>query len=87
MIDNEYYLDILSQIKNEVNITRKNVITSANKELILMYYRIGLRLKNNNTWGSSFIDNLAKDLKFYYPNIKGMSSRNLRYMKKICNYL
>lgn len=32
--------------------------------------------------GSSFIDNLAKDLKTTYPNIKGMSARNLRYMQK-----
>lgn len=82
MLEDKNYLDILSQIKNEVNNTKQKVIVSANKELILMYYRIGIKLKENNSWGSSFIDNLAKDLKITYPNIKGMSARNLRYMKK-----
>ena len=82
MLEDKNYLDILSQIKNELNNTKQKVIISANKELILMYYRIGLKLKENNNWGSSFIDNLAKDLKVTYPNIKGMSARNLRYMQK-----
>ena len=82
MLEDKNYLDILSQIKNELNNTKQKVIISANKELILMYYRIGLKLKDNNNWGSSFIDNLAKDLKTTYPNVKGMSARNLRYMQK-----
>lgn len=47
-----------------------------------MYYNIGLKLIENNKWGSSFIDTLAKDLKMEFPNIKGMSARNLRYMQK-----
>lgn len=50
MLEDKNYLDILSQIKNELNNTKQNVIISANKELILMYYRIGLKLKENNNW-------------------------------------
>lgn len=82
MLDNKDYLDILLQIKNELAYTKQKVIMNTNKELILMYYRIGIKLKENNSWGKSFIDNLSKDLKITYPNIKGMSSRNLRYMQK-----
>ena len=47
-----------------------------------MYYNIGLKLIEYNKWGSSFIDNLAKDLKIEFPTLKGMSARNLRYMQK-----
>ena len=82
MLEDKNYLDILSQIKNELNNTKYRLTVSANKELILMYYRIGLKLKENNNWGTSFIDNLAKDLRVTYPNLKGMSARNLRYMQK-----
>ena len=85
MLDNTNYLDILSQIKNEVNTTRYSVIVNANKELIMMYYRIGLKLKENNSWGTSFIDTLAKDLRHIFPNVKGMSARNLRYMQKFAS--
>lgn len=47
-----------------------------------MYYNIGLKLLENNKWGSSFIDTLAKDLKIEFPNVKEMPARNLRYMQK-----
>ena len=52
------------------------------KDLVLMYYNIGLKLIENNKWGSSFIDTLASDLKIEFPTLKGMSARNLRYMQK-----
>ena len=60
----------------------KNEVENANKDLVLMYYNIGLKLIENNKWGSSFIDTLAKDLKMEFPTLKGMSARNLRYMQK-----
>ena len=61
------------------------MIENVNKDLILMYYNIGLKLIENNKWGSSFIDTLAKDLKIEFPTIKGMSARNLRYMQKFAS--
>ena len=62
--------------------TRCKIMENANKELILMYYKIGQSLLKNNVWGSSFIDTLTKDLKIEFPTLKGMSARNLRYMQK-----
>ncbi len=82
MIDNNKYFEVLSNIKNTLITTRNRVILSTNKELIKMYYNIGLILLENNNWGTSFIDNLAKDLKVEFPTLKGMSARNLRYMQK-----
>ena len=82
MIENNEYFNLLKEIKNTLITTRNKVIENANKDLIIMYYNIGLKLIENNKWGSSFIDTLAHDLKLEFPNIKGMSSRNLRYMQK-----
>lgn len=78
---NEYF-ELLNDIKKTINTTRNKIIESANKSLVLMYYNIGTKLIENNKWGSSFIDTLAKDLKIEFPTIKGMSARNLRYMQK-----
>ena len=83
--NNSRYFEILNDIKNTLVTTRNKVIESANKDLILMYYKIGLKLIENNKWGSSFIDTLARDLKVEFPNIKGMSARNLRYMQKFAS--
>lgn len=80
--NNDKYFQLLNDIKKTLLVTRNNIVESANKDLILMYHSIGLKLLENNKWGSSFIDTLAKDLKIDFPNLKGMSARNLRYMQK-----
>lgn len=37
---------------------------------------------NINQWGNKFIDNLATDIKIAFPESKGYSVRNLKYMAK-----
>jgi len=80
--DNDKYFEVLNDIKRTLVITRNKIAENANKELVIMYYNIGKKLIKNNKWGSSFIDTLAKDLKIEFPELKGMSARNLRYMQK-----
>lgn len=80
--NNDKYFEILNDIKKTLITTRNKIVENANKDLVLMYYNIGLKLIENNKWGSSFIDTLAKDLKMEFPTLKGMSARNLRYMQK-----
>ncbi len=82
---NDKYFEVLTDIKKTLIATRNKIVENANKDLILMYYHIGLKLIENNKWGTSFIDTLAKDLKIEFPTIKGMSARNLRYMQKFAS--
>lgn len=81
--EKEKYFDVLNDIKKTLIITRNKIVENANKDLVLMYYNIGLKLVENNKWGSSFIDTLARDLKIEFPTLKGMSARNLRYMQNL----
>lgn len=83
--DNNDYFIVLNDIKNTLMLTRNRILENANKELILMYYNIGLKIIKNNKWGASFIDTLAKDLKMEFPTLRGMSARNLRYMQKFAS--
>lgn len=80
--NSDKYFEVLNDIKKTLITTRNKIVESANKELVLMYHNIGIKLIENNKWGSSFIDTLARDLKIEFPNMKGMSARNLRYMQK-----
>ena len=48
----------------------------------MLYYNIGSIINENKSWGNKFIENLAKDIKLEYPNSKGYSVRNLKYMAK-----
>ena len=56
-----------------------------NVEMIYMYWNIGKIISNNIKWGNKFVDNLAIDLKLEFPDIKGFSPRNIRYMRKFAD--
>lgn len=55
------------------------------KKLFSLYYNIGKMLDENSSWENKFIDNFAMDLKMSFPNLRGFSVRNLKYMKTFYN--
>ncbi|MDE5801852.1 MAG: PDDEXK nuclease domain-containing protein [Lachnospiraceae bacterium] len=58
---------------------------SVNQEMIGFYWSIGRDIVEKSAeskWGSGFFDNLSKDMKIILPEVQGLSSSNLRYMKK-----
>jgi len=81
-MEDKLYFEVLANIKAELNTARNKAVTSANEHMITAYYNIGKRLIEQDSWGSKFIETLATDLKLSNPNTKGLSARNLRYMKK-----
>ena len=75
------YNDIIKAIKQDINKTQLDIMINANISLVSLYYRIGKVLYENSIWGNKFLDKLAFELKNTYPNQKGFSVRNLKYMK------
>ena len=75
------FKSIISNIKNEITTTQVKVAFEANKNLILLYYRLGKIIFENSKYGNSFIKNVAMELNLEFPKIKGFSERNLRSMK------
>lgn len=78
---NKYKL-LLENVKQEVLNTQYKAIYAVNKELMFMYWHIGKIILENTQWGNKFIDNLSMDLKMEFPEVKGFSIRNLKYMRK-----
>ena len=79
------YLSALDNIKEQVRQSRQRASLSVNKELITLYHRIGsviLFNQSTNGWGAKVIDTLAADLNDTFPDMKGLSIRNLKYMRK-----
>ena len=55
-----------------------------NRELVLLYWSIGrdiLERQERLGWGAKVIDQLGADLRKEFPESKGFSGRNLRYMR------
>jgi predicted nuclease of restriction endonuclease-like (RecB) superfamily len=79
------YTNFLDDLKNRVASSRYKAALKVNKELILLYYHIGneiLKSQEFYGWGAKIIDQLSKDLGTSFPEMKGFSTRNLKYMRK-----
>ncbi len=81
--DKIQYKEIFENVKTEILKSQYKAMQVINKELIFMYWHIGKIILDNSKWGDKFIDNLSIDLKLNFPEIKGFSTRNLKYMRKI----
>ena len=84
MLDKSFQ-EITSSIKNAITNTQLEIMTDANKKLVNLYFNISKTLEENSSWGNKFIDNVAMELKMSFPNLKGFSVRNLKYMKSFYN--
>ncbi len=84
-INAEQYREFFQTIKNKIQEARVKAVFSVNKELILLYWHIGRKILEKQSmggWGAKVIDTLSKDLISAFPNMKGFSVRNLKYMRK-----
>lgn len=84
-MNDKQYLSIIENIKQEINNSQFKAAVSVNRELVMLYYNIGLIINEHKTWGNKFIENLAKDIKLSFPNSTGYSVRNLKYMAKFAS--
>lgn len=79
------YQDWLNQLKTQIRSSQQRAILAVNQELVLLYWQIGqdiLQRQTEQGWGAKVIDRLSKDLSDEFPEIKGFSTRNLKYMRK-----
>ncbi|MBV1858197.1 MAG: DUF1016 family protein [Nannocystaceae bacterium] len=77
------YGDVLSEIKQRISHRRIRAATAANLELVMLYWEIGGVLRQRiqtEKWGTGVIDRLSHDLREAHPEMRGLSTRNLRYM-------
>lgn len=82
LINSGEYLATIEQVKQEIKSAQFRAALHVNADLVLLYHSIGCVINEHKAWGSKFIDNLAADLRLEFPNSKGYSVRNLKYMAK-----
>lgn len=82
--DDENYFALLDGLKKRIRTAQVKAALSVNAELVLLYWHIGreiLARQQQVGWGGKVIDRLARDLKREFPDMKGLSPRNLKYMR------
>ncbi len=87
-IDNEYK-NWISELKSKIRSAQIKAAIAVNKELILFYWDLGAilsdKIKKSN-WGDKVLENISKDLKEEFPDMKGFSVTNLKYSKMFFEY-
>jgi len=80
----EGYGDWLAELKKRIHTAQQKATLAVNRELVLLYWQIGrdiLARQAEQGWGAKVIERLAHDLRNAFPEMKGFSPRNLKYMR------
>jgi predicted nuclease of restriction endonuclease-like (RecB) superfamily len=78
------YTNWLTSLKSRISSARQRATIAFNQELVRLYQHIGTEILERQTrqgWGAKVIDRLAADLRAAFPEMKGFSSSNLKYMR------
>lgn len=78
------YADWLADLKGRIHTAQQRATLAVNRELVLLYWQIGrdiLARQAEQGWGARVIERLALDLRAAFPDMKGFSPRNLKYMR------
>jgi predicted nuclease of restriction endonuclease-like (RecB) superfamily len=78
------YAAWLAELKTRIHSAQQRASLAVNRELVLLYWQIGqdiLARQGREGWGTKVIDRLAQDLRAAFPDMKGFSPRNLKYMR------
>jgi predicted nuclease of restriction endonuclease-like (RecB) superfamily len=79
----EGYETFLADLKTQVRTARVRASLSANSELTKLYWYVGKRIlerQETAKWGDKLLERLANDLRKEFSDMKGFSTRNLKYM-------
>lgn len=73
-------------LKRQIRAAQQRAALAVNRELVQLYWNIGDNISTRckqNGWGSKIIHRLAEDLKYEFPDMKGFSVTNLKYMRML----
>ena len=79
------YKNWLVDIKARVRATQIKAAVAVNVELLNLYLSIGADIVNqqkDSKWGDGLLSRLSKDLMIEFPDMKGFSLSNLKYIKQ-----
>jgi len=84
MPDEGSYSVFLNDVKTRIRSAQISAAISVNQEMTLLYWHIGREIllrQEQQGWGSKVINRLSQDLKREFPDMKGFSRSNLKYMR------
>lgn len=78
------YAETLRELKTRIQQTRIRTVLTANAAVIKLYWDLGRTILDRQAregWGAKVIDRLSHDLREEFPDMAGLSPRNLLFMR------
>ena len=82
---NKQYIRLITDLKQNIIQSRYAAARLANKEQLLLYFRIGEILSERiaaEKWGAKILVQISQDLQKQLPGLRGFSPTNLKNMKQ-----
>lgn len=79
------YRQWLGALKNRFRQVQLKAAVAVNTTLLQFYWELGTDIalrQAEQRWGSGFLENLSRDLMQEFPDVKGFSLRNLKYIRQ-----
>jgi len=79
------YKDFILDIKQKIQTSQIKAHIKVNVELLKLYWELAsmiVKKQKLSSWGDGFIADVSKDLQKEFPNLKGFSTRNIKYMRQ-----
>ena len=83
---NDEYQTWFADLKQRIRAHQLKAAIRVNSEMIETYWDLGrdiVTMQAESKWGGGFFNELSRDLKDSFPNLKGFSVTNLKYMKRL----
>ncbi|WP_395675190.1 YhcG family protein [Inquilinus sp.] len=78
------YTSLLRELKERIRSARLRTAVAVNQSLVMLYWSLGRDILARQTaegWGTRVIERLSADLRRDFPEMQGLSPRNLKYMR------
>lgn len=82
---NDDYRAFVVDIKSRIQSAQIKAAVSVNRELLNLYWDLASQIvqrQKQSNWGDGFLEQLSRDLKSEFPDMKGFSLRNLKYIRQ-----
>jgi len=85
LLHNNEYKHWLKDLKQKVLHSQLKAVVKVNSTLLEFYWELGEEIvlrQSQASWGDGFLKQLSQDLMVEFPDIKGFSERNLKYIRQ-----
>ena len=78
------YGEWLAEVKARIHVAQQRAALAVNRELLALYWQLGRDILERQTraaWGDGILDRVLSDLRAAFPEMRGFSRSNLKYMR------